>query len=179
MKISLWQNSHHWLHLKSPFSGAVSEENFVKMTTLTHWGRVTHICVGKSTIIGSDNGLSPGRCQAIIWINDGILLIWPLGTNFSEIFSKIHTFSFKKMHLKTLSAEWRPFCLGLNVLKFQCVLISCCSCHNLFSIIYFSLVVNHPQGMHINNSSICIKLTAKQLFCRSHFCEESIVIIRM
>ena len=33
---------------------------------LTHWGRVTHICVGNLTIIGSDNGLSPGRRQAII-----------------------------------------------------------------------------------------------------------------
>ena len=28
----------------------------------------------------------------------------------------IHTFSFKKMHLKQLSAKWRPFCLSLNVL---------------------------------------------------------------
>ena len=36
---------------------------------------MTHICVGKLTIIGSDNGLSPGRRQAIIWTNDGILLI--------------------------------------------------------------------------------------------------------
>ena len=35
-------------------------------TGLTHWGRVTHICVDKLTIIGSDNGLSPGRRQAII-----------------------------------------------------------------------------------------------------------------
>ena len=51
----------------------------------THWGRVTHICVGKLTIIGSDNGLSPGRRQAKIWTNAEILLIGPLGTNFSEI----------------------------------------------------------------------------------------------
>ena len=50
---------------------------------LTHWGRVTHICVGKSTIIGSDNGSSPGRRQAIIWTNAVILLIETLGTNFS------------------------------------------------------------------------------------------------
>ena len=42
---------------------------------LTHWGRVTHKCVSKLTIIGSDNGLSPGRRQAIIWTNAGILLI--------------------------------------------------------------------------------------------------------
>ena len=83
---------------------------------LTHRGRETHICVGKLTIIASDNGLSPGRRQAIIWTNAGILLIRPLGTNFSEILIKILTFSLKKMHLKMSSAKFRPFCLGLNVL---------------------------------------------------------------
>ena len=85
--------------------------------SLTHWGRVTHICVGKLIIIGSDNGLSPDRRQAIIWTNAGISLIGPLGTNFSEISIRIQTFSFKKMHLKMASAKWRPSCLGLNVLK--------------------------------------------------------------
>ena len=83
---------------------------------LTHWGRVTHICVSRLTITGSDNGLSPGRRQAIIWTSAGILLIWPLGTNFSEILIEMNTFSFKKMRLKVSSAKWRPFCLGLNVL---------------------------------------------------------------
>ena len=83
---------------------------------LTHWGRVTHICVSKLTIIGSDNGLSPGRRQAIIWTNAGILSIGLLGTNFNEILIEIHTFSFKKLHLKMSSAKRRPFCLGLNVL---------------------------------------------------------------
>ena len=91
---------------------------------LTHWGRVTHKCVGKLSIIGSDNGLSPGRRQAIIWTNAGMLLIGPLGTNFSEILIEILTFSFKKMRLKVSSAKWRPFCLGLNVLKrFKCPLL--------------------------------------------------------
>ena len=86
---------------------------------LTHWGRVTHICVGKLTIIGSDNGLSPDRRQAIIWTNDGILLIGPLGTNFSEILIEILTFSFKKMRLKVSSAKRRPFCLGrfINIIR--------------------------------------------------------------
>ena len=88
---------------------------------LTHWGRVTHICVSKLAIIGSNNGLSPGRRQAIIWTNDGTLLIGPLGTHFSEILIEIHAFSFKKMHLKMSSGKWRPFFLGLNVLK--CLLI--------------------------------------------------------
>ena len=83
---------------------------------LTHWGRVTHICVGNLTIIGSDYGLSPGRRQAIIWTNAGILLIRTLGTNFGEILGEIHQFSYSKMHLKMSSAKWRLFCLGLNEL---------------------------------------------------------------
>ena len=61
-----------------------------KTLALTHWGRVTHICVRKLTIIGSDNGLSPDRRQAIIWTNDGILLIGPLETHFNEILIEIH-----------------------------------------------------------------------------------------
>ena len=84
---------------------------------LTHWGRVTYICVNELTIIGSDNALSPNRRQAIIWTNAGILLIGPLGTNFSEILIEILTFSFKKMRFKVSSAKRRPFCLGLSVLK--------------------------------------------------------------
>ena len=69
------------------------------------------------TSIGSDNGLSPGLCQTIILTNTGILLIGPLGTNFSEILIEIYTFSFKNLHLK-MSGNWRPFCLGLNVLRY-------------------------------------------------------------
>ena len=83
---------------------------------LTHWGWVTHICVGTNTNIDSDNGLSPGRRQAIIWTNAGILLIVPLATNFSEILIEILTFSFQKMRLKVSSVKWRPSCLGLIVL---------------------------------------------------------------
>ena len=85
---------------------------------------MTHICVRKLTVIGSDHGLSPGRRQAIIWSNAGILLIGPLRTHLmnkqwtnNEIIIEIHTFSFKKIHLKMSSEKWRPFCLGLNVLS--------------------------------------------------------------
>ena len=77
---------------------------------------MTHICVSDLTSIGSDNGLSPGRRQAIIRTKAGLLLIEPLGTNFSEISIEIQIFSFKKMRLKVSSAKRRPFCLGLNVL---------------------------------------------------------------
>ena len=77
---------------------------------------MTHICISKVTIIVSDNGLSPGRRQAIIWNNAGILLIGPLGTNFSGILIQIHAFSFKKIRLKMSSAKCCSFLLGLNVL---------------------------------------------------------------
>ena len=76
----------------------------------------------KLTITGSDNGLSPGRRQAIIWTNAKILLIGALGTNVSEILIKIDTFSLKKMHLKMTSGKGRPSCLGLNVLIFAIML---------------------------------------------------------
>ena len=52
-----------------------------------------------------------------IWTNAGILLTRPLETNFSEILSDIHTFSFNEIHLKMSSGKWHPFCLGLNVLN--------------------------------------------------------------
>ena len=74
---------------------------------LNCWGRVLHICISKQTITGSDNSLSLGCCQAIIWTNSGILLIGPSGTNFSEILIEIHTFVFRKMHLKMSSRKWQ------------------------------------------------------------------------
>ena len=98
-------------------SKTASPAAFFKGLMLTHWGLVMHICVSKLTIIGSDNRLSPGRRQAIIWTNAGILLFRPLGTKFSEILIEICTFSFKKMYLKMSSAKWGPFCLGFNVLN--------------------------------------------------------------
>ena len=76
--------------------------------------------------IGSDNGLSPIRRQAIIWTNAGVLSIEPLGINFNEILIKIQHFSFTKMHLKISSAKWKPFCSGRNeltVLRWHIILI--------------------------------------------------------
>ena len=104
---------------------------------LTHWGQVTHICVSKLAIIGSDNGLLPDQCRAIIWTNDGILLIGPLRTNFGEILIKVYTFSFKEMHLKMSGKKWRPFCLGLNVLKHNKIM---CIFNGIYSV--FSLVTD-------------------------------------
>ena len=72
--------------------------------------------------IGSDNGLLPVRCQAIIRTNVAILSIRPYGTYFSEISLKIQKVSFTKMHLKRSSAKWQPLRLSLNMLSQQFVL---------------------------------------------------------
>ena len=116
-----------WLYLILKRAGRITKIDIdeihnckwkTQIISLTHWGRVTHICVSKLITIGSDNGLSPGRRQAIIWTNAGILLIRPLGTNFSEILIEIYRFSFNKMYLKRSSGKCQPFCLGLNVLMY-------------------------------------------------------------
>ena len=48
-----------------------------------------------------------------------MLLIWPLGTNFSDIGITMNTYPYRKISLKMTSLKWRPFCLGLNVLKWH------------------------------------------------------------
>ena len=106
----------HWLDTMPQFPLIVYIHGKVRRfeasyVCFTHWGW---------DIIGSNNGLSPGRRQAIISTNAGILLTRTLGTNFSEILSEIHTFSFKKRPLKMTSGEWWPVCLGLNVLSKTC-----------------------------------------------------------
>ena len=115
------------------------------------------MCVVELAIIGPDNSLSPGQCQAIIWTNAGILLIGPLETNFIEISIGIQTFSFKKMHLKLSSAKWRPFCLSLNV----------------FTDTYYHSIVtdgNNETFMYCSGLSIILFVcfithSYKQMFC--------------
>ena len=86
---------------------------------LTHRGRVMHICISIVTSLVQIIAFSPDWRQAIIWTNAGILLFEPLGTNFSESLIEIQTLSFKKIHFKMSSGKWRPFCLGLNVLRWE------------------------------------------------------------
>ena len=61
------------------------QKTFQNAFSLTHWGRVTHICIRKLFNIGSDNGLSPNQRQAIILTNAVIFLTEPLGTKFNEM----------------------------------------------------------------------------------------------
>ena len=99
------------IHLKLVWQYASFQ---ISCCDLTHWGWVTLICVSYLTIIGSDNGLSPGRRQAIIWASAWILLIRNLGTNSSGISSEIRIFVQENAFE---NAKWRQFCLGLNVLN--------------------------------------------------------------
>ena len=67
------------LHVSILVRGTENKAISRSLAVLTHWGRVTHICVSNLTIVG---------CQAIIWINAGILLIVLLGRNFRGILIK-------------------------------------------------------------------------------------------
>ena len=93
---------------------------------LTHWGRVMHICVSKLTIIGSDNGLSPDRRQAIIWAKAGILLIgalrnklkWNLNQN-SNIF--IQENAFESVVCETAATLSQPQCVNSSPTSAECM----------------------------------------------------------
>ena len=80
---------------------------------LIHWGRVTHIWVGKLTIIGSDNGLDGAKPLSEPMLEHCYLA--PLGTNFfSAMLIEIQTFL-----LKTISSATCQLCRGLNVLRLE------------------------------------------------------------
>ena len=103
----------HWSTISSFCFGLLCCYNISRVGPcdhLTHWGRVTYICVGKLAITSPDNGLSPGRHQAFIWTIAGISLIGPLGTNFSEMLIEIQTFSLKKIRFKMKSMSFRLQC---------------------------------------------------------------------
>ena len=138
INLILWHLSLRWILV----TVSILLQALLSPLSFTQWGWAMHIYVGDLTIIGSDNGLSPGLGQVIIWTNVGILLIGPLGTNFSGILIEILTFWFNKMCLNVSSAKWRPFCLGLNVLNQKvcahenfCFSVCCYSvyCFKIFS----------------------------------------------
>ena len=71
-------------------------ESFI--LSLTHWDWVTHICVNKLTIFGSDDGLSSGRHQAIILTRVGASTqILSTSTSTSTLLSMSTSTSTEKM----------------------------------------------------------------------------------
>ena len=110
---SFGQGIHCWFLVVNLDKLFNKQQSPMKCNTLTYWGRVMHICSSNLTIIGS--------CRLVVAkpLSASMLeycLIGPLETNFNDILIQIETFSFKKMHLKVLSAKWQPFCLSLIVL---------------------------------------------------------------
>ena len=91
-------------------SAFIQEHWYLKITLL--------ICASVNQAInGSDNGLSPGRCQTIFWTNARILLIGPIETKFSEILIENQTFSlkiyaFENVVCKMLSISFRSQCVN-------------------------------------------------------------------
>ena len=92
-KVPWWHSINSWYDCY---------QNSIIIPSLTRWGRVTHICASKLTIISSDNGLSPGWRQAIVWTKTGILLVRSSRTNLNEILIETHIFSFKECIWKCL-----------------------------------------------------------------------------
>ena len=83
---------------------------------LTQWGWVTHICVSKLTITDSDNGLSPGRRQAIIWTYAGIFVNWTLRNKFQWNWNRnsyivIQENAFENVVRKMVAILSRPQCV--------------------------------------------------------------------
>ena len=123
--------------------------------------RGKHICLYGSVnwaIIGSCNGLSLIRRQAITWTNAGLLSIGLLGTNFN-IWKCIW-----KCHLP----KWRLFCQGRDELRDPTLVIIACVLH-----------VNHQQAQHWLESYRCFSMSRRHLndICRFfpvqmflHFC---------
>ena len=73
-----------------------------------------------------------------------------------QILIEMHTFSFKKMHLKMSSGNWWTFCLGLCVLNYFAELSSakwrsCCSGSILFNSEYHCRI---PTLWHILSSKL-------------------------
>ena len=82
------------------------------MNTLTHWGWVTHICVSKLTIIGSENGLSApshylNQSWNIVNSNLGKKFQWNIKQN-SYIFIQWNAF---KNVCETAAILSRPQCV--------------------------------------------------------------------
>ena len=78
---------------------------FYSRSKLTHWGRVTDICVSKLGL------------HWLIACRQDIIVNWTLGNKPQWNFNGNLYVSIQKNALEMTSAKWRWFCLGLHVLK--------------------------------------------------------------
>ena len=140
---------------------------------------MAHICVSKLTTIGSDNSLSPGRRQSIIWTNVGISLIGPWGTHFYEIFIKMQQSSLQKCvckcRLKKAAILSRPQCVKpYDISQLRCLCFAGdsqnlldCGLPVLYSVAGCILTPLYPERMP--SPAQCewrIEMTAKKVVCQ-------------
>ena len=139
-----------YLYNEAPFSGKMKSLNWdspllpVAENILTHWSRGTHICVSNLAIIGSDNGLSPGWRQAIIWSNAGNIVNWTLGNQLQWNFNQnsnifIHENGFESVVCEMAAILSRPQCVDtLKPEKWQ----PYCEWHAFHNVIRINKITN-------------------------------------
>ena len=84
--------------------------------SLTHWVRVTHTCVSTLTIIGSDNGLSPGWWSHYLnlWWN---FVNWTPRNKLQSNFNQNSNIFIEQNAFENVVWKMMAIFLGLNVLK--------------------------------------------------------------
>ena len=86
----------------------------------THWGWVTNIWVNKLASIVWDNGLPPGRRQAIIYKQCWDIVNWTLGNKLQWNFNRNSYIFIQENAFENVACEMASICLGLNVLNEPC-----------------------------------------------------------
>ena len=119
---NIFQNCRSWIPKSSTVSYKKNKSNNLGAFFIAIYNTFSITVYTHATTFWTFIFVIMGSVSSMLLTNAGLLLIGPLGTNFSEIPIEILTFSFKKMRLKVSSAKRRPFCLGLNVLKACCLM---------------------------------------------------------
>ena len=137
-----------WKYVSSALSIERIQHRSILLLTL--WGRVTHICVSKQAIIGSENGLSPGRCQVIIWTCAGLLVIWTFGNKLQWNLNKnlyifIQENAFENVVWKMAAILSRPQCVELILIIITFLQTSISKLMSFTMTRLFEYVVKHFQ----------------------------------
>ena len=103
-----WNVRHHHLYFRQRWVNVFSlldHQLYPATDSLTHWGRMTHICVSKLTIIGSDNWY---RLAGVKRLSEPMLGYYQLDRSKQTSVNSC-IFQFRKLHLQLSSGNWRPF----------------------------------------------------------------------
>ena len=99
----------HWLSFNRISTQIGENKNLTKLehlgSKIYKWLLSIHLYMIKKIYSPFYQTYTPVRRQAITWTYAGLLSIGLLGTNFSEIWIWILSFSFKKMHSKLSSVK--------------------------------------------------------------------------